>query len=497
MNKLNVISSNAALLSLASMVSMVFGLTRQMYIGYSLTPIEFGIYNFLFVLMAYANYADFGINNGVLHEASRAIGDGDLAVSKTMIQNGFSATVFVGLLLSIIIFTISYFAIDFFQENKVILRLFSLVIISTIILNYYQIELRIKERFVLLSFTAILSSICSLSFTIIFGVVYEKNDAEWMLFGWIIGPFISIILLSMYIRLKPSVNYNFIIIFKFIKIGVPLTILPLILTTFLGIDRWVLINIAEPKLLGFYALGCTLGMALYMIPNALGTVLLSNFLQDSSPGSGAYKTKESVSTLITSLIITSYIMSIILGAILILLPFALNYIFPEYIDGLEVISIVVAAYVILSFIPPLASYLIAYDGILKLGGILLFGLLCSGASSFLSYKYFGIIGVGLLLLFIFLIVVFLVLFRVSIINKMNNRLRPLRLLNLFSPFLITLILVYFINPYINIINIHDDIILLTKLLLIFVFLSSFILFIHAYLSGLLKKQKSVGVKKIK
>jgi O-antigen/teichoic acid export membrane protein len=489
MNKLNVISNNAAILSIASIVAAFIGLTRQVYIGSLLPPIEFGIYNFLFILLAYANFADFGINNGVFFESSRAKGSGVLNLSKTMIESGFSMTFFLGLILATFIFSSTFLYIDFFQEHKIILRLTSLVVISTMILNYYQIELRVNDKFSLLSVSTVLSPICSLILSILFGEIYGKNNTEWMLLGWILGPFSTVIFLSMCLNLKPRFHINFNMIAKFIKVGIPLTLLPLALTTFLGIDRWVLVNIADPVLLGFYALGCTFGMALYMIPNALGVVLFSSFLQDSGSIKRSEKINDSLSILITTLMGSSYIMAVMLGAVLIILPFLLNYLFPEYAAGLEVISTVVIAYVILSLMPPLASYLTAYDEKLKLVSIFLVGVFLSGISSFLGYKYFGILGVSYFLILTFSFIVALTLFLVATKNKANGAWKFSRLASLFFPFMVTLTLVYFIKPYIIILNIYDDTILLITLLLLFGFISSAIFIIHAYLGGLFFSNK--------
>jgi len=471
-------------------------LIRQIYVGSSLSPIEFGVYNFLFLLLAYSNFADFGINNGALYESSRAKGSGDVDFSKTMIEIGFSATVFLGLIIAALVFSTTFIPMDFFQEHKLVLRLSSLVIISTMLLNYYQIELRVNDRFSLLSASAVLSATCSLILTILFGEIFGKNNAEWMLLGWILGPFSAVVFLAIYINLKPSCNINFDIITKFIKAGIPLTLLPLTLATFLGIDRWVLVSIAEPTLLGFYALGCTFGMALYMIPNALGVVLFSSFLQDSGSTERPEKISGSLSVLITTLMGSSYIMAIILGAVLIILPFLLNYLFPEYAAGLEIISIVIIAYVILSTMPPLASYLTAYDEKLKLASIFLIGLVLSGISTFLGYKYFGMLGVSYFLISTFSFTVSLALLLVTTKNKVDRNWKFIRLVNLFFPFVITLTLVYFIKPYISMLNIYDDMLLLLKLLLFFGFISSAILIIHAYLGGFFSKLKSAGTRNI-
>ena len=254
-------------------------------------------------MLAYANFADLGINNGVLYEASRAKGSGDAELSKKLIDGGFSVTFFLGIIFSSLLFGISFFPLGLLEDNRFILRLTSLVIISTMLLNYFQIELRISERFFLLSFSSILSPIFSLAVSVLYVEILGKNTAEWMLFAWITGPISAMIFLAVNTKFKILSKINFDTITNFFKVGIPLTLLPLVLSTFIGIDRWVLVSIAEPELLGFYALGCTLGLAIYMIPNSLGIVLFSSFLQDSGSTERSKKEKDSLSMLVKSLVI--------------------------------------------------------------------------------------------------------------------------------------------------------------------------------------------------
>lgn len=475
-------------------MASVFSLIRQIYIGATLNPIEFGFYNFMFLLLTYSNYADLGINNGALHESTRTKGSDDTVASRVSIENGFSATFFLGLVISVLIFGLSLVQINIVQEHQVILRLASLLIITTIVYNYYHIDLRVNERFSLLSSSIIVAAVAGLIFSIIFGEVYEKNNAEWMLFGWILGIGTAVIYLSMYIKLKPKLKIDYRLVTKFIRIGIPLTILPIILSTFFAIDRWVLVTIANPKMLGYYALGCTFGMALYMIPNSLGTILLTTFLKNSGTKKIDNKTAESLLFLNIAITASSYFMAIILGITLISIPFALHYIFPEYADGLQIITIVITAYTIISWLPPLNTYLIAYDEVPKLSIILLFGLIFSGILSFIGHKYFGISGTGYFLIVTFAATILSVLLLVSMKGKIEDRWTALRLFNLFFPFAAILQLVYFITPLIEFINIYDDLFLLTKLLLIFIFISCTILIVHAHLSGFLNQIKNNGVK---
>ena len=67
MNSERNVLSNTTFITLGYGLSALFGLLRQAVVGINLSPIEFGVYNFIYIWLGYANYTDLGINNGSLY----------------------------------------------------------------------------------------------------------------------------------------------------------------------------------------------------------------------------------------------------------------------------------------------------------------------------------------------------------------------------------------------------------------------------------------------
>ena len=180
-------------------------------------------------------------------------------------------------------------------------------------------------------------------------------------------------------------------------------------------------------------------------------------------------------------------MALILGLVLITLPFLIQYFLPNYSAGIEIIAIVIIAYSIFSFMPTLASYLTAYDKKLKLISIFMIGLILSGFLTFIGYKNFGILGAGYFLIFTFFLGVSSAFLLVVTSLKEVMFWKLMKLFILFCPFLITLSLVYYINSLISFNNLSDDIVLLLRLSIFFILTSCPIFILNSYFDSLFDK----------
>lgn len=497
MNSERNVLSNTTFITLGYGLSALFGLLRQAVVGINLSPIEFGVYNFIYIWLGYANYTDLGINNGSLYFSSQEAGKGNLSDSKSIINNGYSAVLYIGLTIFVISFSFSFFSFNFLDDYRNLLRICALAVIATMIFNFLQVEMRVKENFLLISISMVLATFFSFLFSIIFGMYITERLIEWMLLSWVLGIVFSIIFLFFYSKLSPSIFIKYEDIKKLLNQGVPMTIIPIFIVIFIGIDRWILISLAEPIKLGFYALGCTIGYGMiFMIPNAVGVVLFSKFLRNTGQEINAGIEKSLEALMITSLIICS-LMPLLLGISILTLPYLLNYFFPAYLDGLNLIIIVLFAYTAFSVNSTYNFFLIAHDKKRKLFFILLPMIITLGLLIYISHSLFGLEGAAFSLFVCFLAQFF---FTTKLINSSflpEKKWSILNLSSLFFPILICVIYYAIFEVRLASGELYYDLANLLKDCLLFSIYFFSLIFIYFKITGVLDKTKLIAkLKKI-
>jgi len=384
-----IIAQNTVILLTANIITNLIGAVRQLYIARVLTPTEFGVWNLVTILISYSNYADLGANTGLLYKAPRLLGQGRDKEAKNITEQIYLATWVILGGSSLFIFVVSFLPIELIEKYAWAIRLLSSGIIIFAFVNFYNVEARIRDDFLSLSIATIIGAVVSIALTVIFSFTIEENRVVAFAIAWLLGIGVGAVIIGIRFRIPVSLPLDWKLLWNVIRLGFPLSIIPIVFTLFQSIDRWLLAVIAQPEELGYFALGAVMGLFLCMIPNTLGVVMSARLIKSLGiKNNSIYSTK----IVVYSLWVSVYIMTIVTGGIVLCMPFILHYLLPSYMSGLYVLEILVVANCLLFPLPIATNFLLASH---KMKALLLFNVSAILIEIFLiliCYNLWGIQG---------------------------------------------------------------------------------------------------------
>ena len=350
---------------LSNLLGTISGVLQKLLIVKYLVPSDYGILVYFNTLVSLINTSvDLGANNGALFLSTREkINLNQVNINKYISQY----IIFTFIMCSVCSICILFYK-SFLEENLVIYLFISIIILANCLNNTYQIICRVDNKFKIIAFSGIISSFVGIIITILL-VSFAENDQK--IINVIAIQTIIVILPLMWYKYK--VKFNFIFLFDFglikmlIKIGMPLTIIP-ILTAFLsGIDKIILIKYLNENEYGIYALASTLGSILLMIPNSLAPILNQKFISDESDIK-----RININTVREKILYINIYMCFLAGLAVTALPIILKSIFVKYAAGIEIINNMILANLMIVTVPIMWGYLMSKKEKLKLiNGIIL------------------------------------------------------------------------------------------------------------------------------
>lgn len=333
------------------------GVLRSFYIARFLTPAEFGIWSLMLSVSNYANYADLGVNNGLLMEAGRlSSGDQKLRVQE-ILRQGYSAILLLAGLGSIVVLLVSLLPGAILDtEFRWSLRLLAAGMIVMGVANYYQVVARLRHFFGVISCSAVITATVALAGTWVVGTIFVQDRVPALMGASILGTLCAVILLAVAAHARPTWPIHRDQAVRLMKLGIPITIVPILFTVFQSIDRWIVAGVVSRQELGYYGFGAAMGLFLNMIPNTLAVVLFPRQIERFGT-TGDPKAAESL--VIPPLFVTAYIMALVGGAVILSIPMLTTYIVPTYSGANDVASIQVVGNCLLGVVPLASNFLIS------------------------------------------------------------------------------------------------------------------------------------------
>lgn len=337
----------------------LLGAIRTLVLARFLSPAEYGYFNIINMILNYVNYADLGTNSGVLYRSSVLIGEGKITESMDLRKSMLFFTMVLSGGLSAILFA-SLALPDYMVGSYATALFFAGVAIPIFLLqNYFHVEARVRDNFRLLGMATVLGTLASLIFTMLvvaFGA--STRRVEIMVITGLAGAALSVMLLAGNLRMSIVRELDWGQIWRLMRLGIPLTIIPIAYVLFQSVDRWVIVNAVPSVVFGYYAFGTTIGMMLNMLPNTLATVLSTRLIRRFGRSQDP---RDSSVMVLTALWLSAYSMAFIAGGIVLALPYLLAYIFPQFLPGTDVITILVVANGLLFAIPVTSNFLLASE----------------------------------------------------------------------------------------------------------------------------------------
>jgi len=350
------IGRSTILLVGATAVSSALAVFRNFYVARYLLPASFGAWSLVNTLLYYAGYADVGVNAGLILEAPRLIGQGAIAESGRVQRQAFTATLMIGGGAALLVAAATWLSWLGAAEARPYVRIVALAIVVLALMNYYNVIARIRDMFGLISVSVIVMAVTASA-----GVVAASLAARGLGVGSVAlvttaGYAAAALTLALFARTAPAWPPDWSLALRLVKIGLPVSLLPIGFTLFLSLDRWIVAVLMPGADLGYYGFGALLGMFLYMIPSTLSVVLFTRQIERF----GTTNDPRSLEPLVIPPIqLSGFLMAFLAGGVVLSLPVLVQDLLPQYRPGLAASMAQVAANGLLFTVPVGANFLIS------------------------------------------------------------------------------------------------------------------------------------------
>ncbi|OFV91970.1 MAG: hypothetical protein A3H95_16035 [Acidobacteria bacterium RIFCSPLOWO2_02_FULL_64_15] len=337
-------------------MSSVFGLIRGFYIARTMVPADYGVWSLVAALLSYANYADTGVNTGFILEVPRLIGVGHMDQAIRVQRQAFTATLLVTGVVAALVFTGSFWPGLVAGQYGANLRIVAAGVVVFGLLNYYQVVARIEDRWQAIGAATIATTIVSTAGVVVAGTVTGHLTVEASALFAVLGSAAAVLMLFAGKRSAPAWQVDWAVLRRLMAIGLPVSLWPLGFTAFQNADRWIVAGAVSRTDLGYYGLGTTFGLFLYLVPNTLAMVL---FTRQIAAFGATGDPRKSESIVLPPIQASGYVMAWLAGAMVLAMPFIVHYVTPSYSPALRVATLQVIGNCLLFAMPVAANYLIS------------------------------------------------------------------------------------------------------------------------------------------
>ncbi len=384
---------------IAFFVMVVTGFIITKYLG----PASFGVYSAMILILNYGRYAFLAFFSAFYKKASFYKGRKEYSRVEEVRHATFSASFYITLFIGILLFIVSFF-VRYDQEVLNALRIVSLLLVLQQFFYFYGIFLRVDKRFPLYGSFELSFQLMRLLMILVF--IWRFGVA-----GVLLSSVLAYSLVIGVIYAKKPYRFRFRIPFreskKLFLFGLPNTILGAFGTIFITIDKLMIINFFNRSLLGIYSFVVLVLEVITYIPINVAVIILPSQLERQGARLGKQRIKNMFMIPIT---IISYLLPVIIGAAYFISGPVIQYIFPQYMDALSPLRILIFGGFFLSSINILENYVISVN---KEKKIIFVKILIIVMSVLLNYAAislgYGILGVAVattltyLMYFIYLI----------------------------------------------------------------------------------------------
>ena len=325
------------LFSVSLYLSKLLQSIRGIIIPKLLGPIQYGIYNGLMIIPDYLVHFHFGTISALKREVAFAHGRKDLSLA-----NRIENMVFIQYIGLIFIFVFLIFISSFFLEThypKLIINglriLCPLILIQCIVDVYLEETLKAENRFEIVSKAEIFRSVSG--FIIVISMVIL-----WKLYGLLLGLTLALMLKGFYMLINWRHRFEWCWdkdeLIRLIKIGFPIVLGLILMTSFESVDRIMVIKFLSTKQLGYYALALTIMKFLLIFQVGVYRVLEPKIYKFYAKVNEVKRMKDAVWQ---PLCIMVNVYPLIMGLVFISVPYFIHYLFPKYVQTVSCAQVMI------------------------------------------------------------------------------------------------------------------------------------------------------------
>ncbi len=288
------------------------------------------------VVLAYGSNAQLG----VLHGMNRAIpllrGQGKLEEIESIKDSVFWLNLSLGAVAGSLLWFVSSIVPALYEPA---LRIIAVGVFLQLVFYYLFSLLRADNRFGLVSQGVSALSILSTGLVIVLALVLPDQ-----LVGALIGLVVAQLAILSYWFSKAGYHFSFQLSLRAMRkafmLGFPLTILGVLDTVFLSVDRWVIAANLGETAVGYYALGIMASNLLGLVPGSVASVLYPRMLERFGVSEDPASAR---GLLIGPLRAVLTIMSLLIGGGVFVLPLLVRFWLPKYAPSIPLLEILMPA----------------------------------------------------------------------------------------------------------------------------------------------------------
>ncbi|MDD5492725.1 MAG: oligosaccharide flippase family protein [bacterium] len=374
--------------SAVTVIGQGVGLIRAIFIPVLLTPLQFGIWNLMNVIVSYGSNAHLGVLDGMNKLIPMLRGQGQESEAEVIKDSAFWVNVFLSAGWGLVIWIASYAVPPLYT---VALRITALVVFLLGLFSYYFSLLRADNRFTLVS--AGVGGLSILSAVLILTLGYFSADR---LSGVLIGLTISYVLILFFWFFKGQYRFglrlNGLAVRRSFSTGAPLLITGVLSVLFLSVDRWVIASKLGVAMVGYYAIGILVSNLIGLIPGSIASVLYPKMLERF----GATGRSTTLMSLLDGPVrVVVMLLSLLIGGCILILPQLIKFFLPKYLPSVPFLGILVSAAFFFGAASVPGNFIIAVNKQKPLIAIQVAAILLAVTMDFVAVQMgWGLIGVA-------------------------------------------------------------------------------------------------------
>ncbi|WP_257155412.1 oligosaccharide flippase family protein [Bacillus cereus] len=346
-----------------------------------LGPQQYGLWLTISMVLVYGTIIQFGVLNGMNREIPRLLGKNQIEEAEHIRQvvKGWMCIPFIVSFL-LVIFIL---CLDISANMKAILGTIFLLIPVQQLLGYYRMIFLTIDDFKKISRVQIITTPVQAIFGCIMAYFFG-------IYGLIAGIYIATIL-GMYlfkssIKRKISTKRDWNLIKSLLKFGVPIMLIGFSWTLFTTVDRIMISMFYDSKALGYYGIALMMFQVLMMAPQVFSQVMYPkiSFLYGKEGPSEKLVNMINLLPLVIAIFIP-YILCIIYYG----LPYFVDIVMPQYIQGVEAAQALIFGVYFISLVGTYANFLNSSNNHWKYLKIIITSIFINIIMNYIFIKYGG------------------------------------------------------------------------------------------------------------
>lgn len=460
MNKKEEIIKDSMWVMSARYISQVIGFFTAFLLRKFLGPFYMGIWSLLRLGIDYGSFLLLGVDQGMLFKIPFYSGQNDKDQEEIVKNSAFSFMFIVSLLTAFILIVLAVVLRHKYPPQVTSgLCIVSLYMILDRICGYYQLLLRAKQRFSVLSKVLIFDSIINLVLIILL-------VKQFKLYGLYVTIMCVAIFNTIFMHSIARYKVNFALdlgkIKKMMKIGLPITGMAILQWGLSSVDRIMIAKMIGITFVGYYSITVMARTYINQL-SGLGTVLYPKVVE-------AYAREGNIADIkkytIIPVAINAYLVPLILGGVFFIGPLLIKMFLPKFIPGILPMQILLFDMFFRSCSPFAVYFFVALKKQNRLLVIFLTALLFNIVINYWAIKQgWGMNGVAVTTSFISLLV-FLAVQYYAMRHFSNSREIFTFFVKVFIPIAYMALTLCFIQTYVHIVNPYLDTIIKSFLMLL-------------------------------